>query len=60
MFDLSTREFWTVVHGLVLGTVFLLLFGGEPRIKNAKGHDAIALARAAGHEWLAERLEAQS
>lgn len=28
MFDLSTREFWTVMHGLVLGTVFLLLFGG--------------------------------
>ena len=28
MYDLSNREFWTVVHGLVLGTVFLLLFGG--------------------------------
>lgn len=28
MFELSNREFWTVVHGLVLGTVFLLLFGG--------------------------------
>lgn len=28
MFDLSDREFWTVVHGLVLGTIFLLLFGG--------------------------------
>ena len=28
MFDLSTRELWTVIHGLVLGTVFLLLFGG--------------------------------
>jgi hypothetical protein len=28
MFDLSSREFWTVVHGLVLGTAFLLLFGG--------------------------------
>jgi hypothetical protein len=28
MFDLSDREFWTVVHGLVLGTLFLLLFGG--------------------------------
>jgi hypothetical protein len=28
MFDLSYRQFWTVVHGLVLGTVFLLLFGG--------------------------------
>ena len=28
MFELSNREFWTVVHGLVLGTIFLLLFGG--------------------------------
>jgi hypothetical protein len=28
MFDLSSRELWTVIHGLVLGTVFLLLFGG--------------------------------
>jgi hypothetical protein len=28
MFDLSEREFWTVVHGLFLGTIFLLLFGG--------------------------------
>ena len=28
MFDLSDRQFWTVVHGLVLGTIFLLLFGG--------------------------------
>lgn len=26
--DLSSREFWTVIHGLVLGTVFLLAFGG--------------------------------
>jgi ankyrin repeat protein len=37
----------------------LLLFGANPRIKNAQGQDAIAHARAAGHEWLAERLEAQ-
>ena len=28
MFELSDRQFWTVVHGLVLGTIFLLLFGG--------------------------------
>jgi hypothetical protein len=28
MFDLSSREAWTVVHGLILGTAFLLLFGG--------------------------------
>lgn len=26
--ELSYREGWTVVHGLVLGTVFLLAFGG--------------------------------
>jgi ankyrin repeat protein len=37
----------------------LLLFGGNPRAKNSKGEDAIALARAAGHAWLAERLEVQ-
>ena len=28
MLELSDRQFWTVVHGLVLGTIFLLLFGG--------------------------------
>ena len=28
MFDVTDREFWTVVHGLVLGTIFLLLFAG--------------------------------
>lgn len=26
--ELSSRETWTVIHGLVLGTVFLLSFGG--------------------------------
>ena len=26
--SLSDREFWTVVHGLVLGTLFLLAFAG--------------------------------
>ncbi|HKZ29834.1 MAG TPA: hypothetical protein VJ482_09370 [Acidimicrobiia bacterium] len=26
--ELTSREGWTVVHGLVLGTVFLLTFGG--------------------------------
>ncbi len=25
---LTDREFWTVIHGLVLGTIFLLAFGG--------------------------------
>jgi ankyrin repeat protein len=52
--------FHTAAHhgdGALAG--LLLLFGGNPRIRNAKGHDAVALARASGHEWLAERLEAQ-
>ncbi len=26
--ELSSRETWTVIHGLVLGTLFLLAFGG--------------------------------
>lgn len=26
--ELTNREMWTVVHGLVLGTLFLLAFGG--------------------------------
>lgn len=26
--SLSDREFWTLVHGMVLGTLFLLAFGG--------------------------------
>lgn len=26
--DLNSRELWTVIHGLVLGTAFLLAFGG--------------------------------
>ena len=25
---LSTREFWGVVHGMVLGALFLLAYGG--------------------------------
>jgi ankyrin repeat protein len=36
----------------------LLLFGGDPWIKNANGDDAVAIARAQSHQWLAERLEA--
>src|SRR5688572_1956519 len=46
-------------HGDAVLAGLLLLFGADPRIKNAKGQDAIAHARAAGHDWLAERLEAQ-
>ena len=26
---LSAREFWGVVHGMVLGALFLLAYGGE-------------------------------
>ena len=26
--DLSDREFWTFVHGMVLGSLFLLAFSG--------------------------------
>jgi hypothetical protein len=26
--DLSTREFWALIHGLILGGAFLLAFGG--------------------------------
>lgn len=26
--DLTSRETWTIIHGLVLGTLFLLAFGG--------------------------------
>lgn len=36
----------------------LMLFGANPRLKTDKGLDAIAHARAGGHEWLAVRLEA--
>ena len=26
--ELSSREFWTVVHGMLLGAIFLLAFAG--------------------------------
>jgi hypothetical protein len=26
--ELNSREIWTVIHGLVLGTLFLLAFAG--------------------------------
>ena len=45
-------------HGDAVLAGLLLLFGADPRIRNAKGQDAIAHARAAGHVWLADRLEA--
>ena len=34
----------------------LLLAGARPEERNAAGHDAAAIARTAGHDWLAERL----
>jgi ankyrin repeat protein len=45
-------------HGDAAIAGVLVLFGANPRLVNAKGQDAIAQARSAGHEWLAERLEA--
>jgi ankyrin repeat protein len=46
-------------HGDAAIVALLLLFGGSPRVRNAKGQDAVAHARAGGHEWLAERLETE-
>ena len=34
----------------------LLLCGGDPKLTNAAGETPADIARAAGHEWLAERL----
>lgn len=45
-------------HGDAAIVGLLLLFGADPRLTNAKGMDAAAHARAAGHEWLAVRLDA--
>lgn len=44
-------------HGDGAIAALLVLFGADPRLQNAKGEDAIAQARAGGHEWLAKRLE---
>lgn len=44
-------------HGDGAIAALLVLFGADPRLRNAKGEDAIAQARAGGHEWLAVRLE---
>jgi ankyrin repeat protein len=43
-------------HGDATMAGLLLLFGADATVKTAKGEDAAALARAAGHEWLADRL----
>ena len=35
--ELTSRETWTVIHGLILGVVFLLAFsGGRERPSNAR------------------------
>jgi ankyrin repeat protein len=47
-------------HGDATVAGLLLLFGADPKLKNAKGMDAIAHARAGGHEWLAELLESHA
>lgn len=43
-------------HGDMAIAAMLVLFGAAPKLQNAKGQDAIALARDSGHDWLAERL----
>lgn len=45
-------------HGDAAIAGMLILFGADPKLKNAKGLDAVDHARAGGHEWLAQRLEA--
>jgi hypothetical protein len=34
----------------------LVLAGADQKLGNAKGESAIDLARAGGHDWLADRL----
>jgi ankyrin repeat protein len=46
-------------HGDAAIAGLLLLFGADPNATNDKGETAATLARAKGHDWLAERLEAQ-
>jgi ankyrin repeat protein len=45
-------------HGDAAIVGLLVLFGADVNKQNAKGMDAAAHARAGGHEWLAQRLEA--
>lgn len=45
-------------HGDGATAALLVLWGADIRRASDKGLDAIAQARAAGHDWLAERLEA--
>lgn len=44
-------------HGDAATAGLLLLAGADVSQENAKGEDAATLARQAGHEWLARRLE---
>lgn len=44
-------------HGDATIAGLLVLFGADPKLRNAKGLDSIAHARAGGHDWLAELLE---
>ena len=47
-------------HGDAQVAALLVLFGASPTLRNAKGKDAVAMAREAGHEWLARRLAASA
>jgi len=46
-------------HGDTPVVAMLLMFGANPLATNDKGESAIDYARARGHEWLAQRLEAR-
>ena len=48
------------MHGDALMAGLLLLFGGDPKRKDAAGKSAADHARNSGHAWLAERLDAAS
>jgi len=48
------------LHNDLVTAGLLLLAGAAVGYKNAKGEDAAAIARAAGHEWLATRLAAMA
>jgi ankyrin repeat protein len=44
------------LHGDAAITGLLLLFGADPKVRDAQGRAAADFAREAGHDWLAERL----
>jgi uncharacterized protein len=43
-------------HGDAAIAGLLVLFGADPGMKNGKGQTAADIARAAGHDWLSDRL----